>query len=123
VPSVGDLAHWRELGVFRALVQLPADEDAASCLDPRLVTLLGTRADLIRTVETYLDLGCDAKGTAEQLHLHRGTLYYRLRKAEQITGADLADGNDRLAMHLGFKLARLLGRYPAHGGWAGHPAS
>ncbi|HEY7430974.1 MAG TPA: helix-turn-helix domain-containing protein [Streptosporangiaceae bacterium] len=113
VPSVGDLARWRDLGVFRALVQLPADEDGASCLDPRLVTLLGAQDDLIQTVETYLDLGGDAKGTAEQLHLHRTTLYYRLHKAEQLTGADLGDGNDRLALHLGFKLARLLGRYPA----------
>lgn len=113
VPSVGDLAHWRDLGVFRALVQLPADEDGASCLDPRLVTLLGAQDDLIQTVETYLDLGGDVKGTAEQLHLHRTTLYYRLRKAEQLTGADLGDGNDRLALHLGFKLARLRGRYPA----------
>jgi hypothetical protein len=113
VPSVGDLACWRDLGVFRALAQLPADEDGASYLDPRLVTLLDAQDDLIRTVETYLDLGGDAKGTAERLHLHRTTLYYRLRKAEQLTGADLADGNDRLALHLGFKLARLLGRYPA----------
>jgi PucR-like helix-turn-helix protein/diguanylate cyclase with GGDEF domain len=113
VPSVGDLAHWRDLGVFRTLVQLPAEEDGATCLDPRLVTLLGAQGDLSQTVETYLDLGGDAKGTAEQLHLHRTTLYYRLRKAEQLTGADLGDGNDRLALHLGFKLARLLGRYPA----------
>ncbi len=113
VPSVGDLARWQDLGVFRALAQLPADEDGESCLDPRLVTLLGAPADVIRTVETYLDQGCDAKNTAEHLHLHRTTLYYRLRKAQQLTGADLHDGNDRLALHLGFKLARLQGRYPA----------
>lgn len=117
MPSVGDLAHWRDLGVFHALVQLAADEDGASCLDPRLVMLLGAQGDLSETVETYLDLGGDAKGTAEQLHLRRTTLYYRLRKAEELTGADLGDGNDRLALHLGFKLARLLGRYPAQLPW------
>ncbi|HZC41282.1 MAG TPA: helix-turn-helix domain-containing protein, partial [Streptosporangiaceae bacterium] len=46
------------------------------------------------------------------LHLHRATLYYRLGKAERLTGADLRDGQDRLALHLGLKLARLTGRYP-----------
>lgn len=112
VPSVGEVARWRELGAFRALVQLPPGEAAASCLDPRLVTLLRAEPDLLRTVESYLDSGGDAKRTSEQLHLHRATLYYRLGKAERLTGADLRDGQDRLALHLGLKLARLTGRYP-----------
>jgi DNA-binding PucR family transcriptional regulator len=40
-------------------------------------------------------------------------MYYRLAKAAQLTGADLHDGKDRLAIHMGFKLSRLTGRYPA----------
>ena len=60
----------------------------------------------------YLDLAGDAKRTAEYLHLHRATLYYRLDKAQQLTGVDLRDGNDRLALHMSFKLARLVGRHP-----------
>ena len=54
----------------------------------------------------------DTKASAERLSLHRGTLYYRLQKAEQIAGVDLRSGCDRLALHLGFKLARLIGLYP-----------
>ena len=64
------------------------------------------------TLETYLDLAGDAKASAERLSLHRGTLYYRLQKAERIAGVDMRSGGDRLALHLGFKLARLLGLYP-----------
>jgi DNA-binding PucR family transcriptional regulator len=67
---------------------------------------------VITTLETYLDLAGDAKASAERLSLHRGTLYYRLRKAERIAGVDLRSGGDRLALHLGFKLARLIGLYP-----------
>ena len=67
---------------------------------------------VITTLETYLDLAGDAKASAEQLSLHRGTLYYRLQKAERIAGVDLRSGCDRLALHLGFKLARLIGLYP-----------
>ena len=45
--------------------------------------------------------------TAEALNLHRATLYYRLQRIEEITGARLKVGEDRLALHLGLRLARL----------------
>ncbi|HKN99806.1 MAG TPA: helix-turn-helix domain-containing protein, partial [Pseudonocardiaceae bacterium] len=110
VPDVGDLPRWRDLGVFRVLAQLPADV-ATAAVDPRLATVLRSGDEpVVHTLETYLDLGCDAKATAERLHLHRGTLYYRLQKAERIGGIDLRDGNDRLAVHLGLKLARFTGQ-------------
>jgi hypothetical protein len=115
IPTVGNVVRWRDLGAFRVLVQVPVgeDDDQSSSIDPRLLRLLSADEDLAATVETYLDLGCDAKRTAERLQLHRATLYYRLAKAAQLTGADLHDGNDRLALHMGFKLSRLTGRYPA----------
>ena len=99
--------------MYRTLAQLPAGAEAAASLDPRLATLLD-QADgpVITTLETYLDLAGDAKASAERLSLHRGTLYYRLQKAERIAGVDLRSGSDRLALHLGFKLARLIGLYP-----------
>lgn len=112
VASIGDLPRWRDLGAYRLLVQLPPGELSESSLDPRLAALLAAGDTLAQTVETYLDLGGDVKRTSERLHLHRASLYYRLGKAQQLTGADLSDGNDRLALHLGFKLARLAGRYP-----------
>ena len=122
IGRAGPVARWQDLGVYRTLAQLPADAEAAASLDPRLTILLD-QADgpVITTLETYLDLAGDAKASAERLSLHRGTLYYRLQKAERIAGVDLRSGCDRLALHLGFKLARLIGLYPkqAHGTAAG----
>jgi hypothetical protein len=113
IEVAGPVARWQDLGVYRTLAQLPADAEAAASLDPRLAALLD-QADgpVITTLETYLDLAGDAKASAERLSLHRGTLYYRLQKAERIAGVDLRSGCDRLALHLGFKLARLTGLYP-----------
>jgi hypothetical protein len=110
IPSLGDVVHWRDLGVFRALAQLPNREAIESAMDPRVAALLESGdAAVVTTLEAYLDLGGDAKATAEQLHLHRGTLYYRLDKAQRLAGIDVRNGHDRLAVHLGLKLARLAG--------------
>jgi PucR-like helix-turn-helix protein/diguanylate cyclase with GGDEF domain len=118
IGRAGPVARWHDLGVYRTLAQLPVGAEAAASLDPRLATLLDSAdGPVITTLETYLDLAGDAKASAERLSLHRGTLYYRLQKAEQIAGVNLRNGCDRLALHLGFKLARLTGLYPkqAHG--------
>ena len=112
LPSAGPVANWDELGVYRALVQLSKDEIGGAPLHPGLNRLLGGEANapLVETLETYLDSAGNAQKTAEQLFLHRTTLYYRLKRISELTGANLHDGNDRLALHLGLKLARLTGR-------------
>lgn len=113
VESVGPVACWRELGVYRTLVQLPLSEPDRLGPDPRVLTLFrDADLDLLTTLETYLDLGGDVHRTAAQLHTHRGTVYNRLDKIERLTDLHLHDGNDRLCAHLGFKLARLTHSYP-----------
>ena len=38
------------------------------------------------TLETYLDHAGDVKSTAAELWLHRTSLYYRLRRVEEVAG-------------------------------------
>ena len=114
VSSFAPIATWSELGVYRVLLQFPIDQGQASVLYAPLLTLINevSSSELLVTLEAYLDLAGSAKRTASKLRLHRATLYYRLRKVEEITGVDLEDGNDRLALHLSLKLARLAGILP-----------
>jgi DNA-binding PucR family transcriptional regulator len=115
IPAPGDVARWRDLGVFRTLVQLP-EPAGESALDPRVTAPFAAGdPDLAGTLETYLDLGCDVKAASARLHVHRATLYYRLDKVQRLAGVNLRDGNDRLAVHLSFKLARLTGLHPYGG--------
>ncbi|MGW4422494.1 PucR family transcriptional regulator [Streptosporangium sp. NPDC004631] len=105
VPGFAPVAVWSGLGVYRTLTRLsPPDlRDLAG-----EVAGLAGDPELARTVEGYLDRAGHVQETAAVLGVHRQTLYYRLGKAERLTGRDLADGEDRLLIHLGLKAARLL---------------
>lgn len=97
------VADWNDLGALRLLLSTPPQR-LAETLDPRFATLLGARdATLLPTLEVHLDNAMHAQKTAEQLGIHRGTLYYRLRRAQEISGYDLTNGLDVLALHLAIK--------------------
>jgi hypothetical protein len=110
---LGDGVLWDDLGPFRLLARL--DPSVIDDLPTGLTRLLeADPGPLTRTLELYLDLGGDARAAAAALRVARGTLYYRLRRIDEITGYRLDDGLDRLALHAGLKLLRLA--RPAGGG-------
>lgn len=101
-PRHGPVAQWSEIGPYRLLTSLP------TATDPSVRPLLTpAHADLTHTAEVYLDHAGQAGRTASELGIHRQTLYYRLSRIEQLTGLDLADGEDRLLLHMALKSARL----------------
>ena len=109
--SIGPVATWDDLGVYRTLLQVPLSQVDMNALHPGLAHLFDAREASVwlQTLECYLDLGCDARAAAKTLHVNRSTLYHRIHRIEQIAGVDLGSGDDRLALHLGMKLARLGG--------------
>jgi hypothetical protein len=113
MPDVSRIARWSQLGIYRVLAQLSTDRLGELALHPGLERLLADpqAVPLLQTLETYLDLAGNALATSERLKLHRTSLYYRIRRLEELAGTDLKDGNERLSLHLGLKLARLSGRY------------
>jgi hypothetical protein len=99
VPALSPVAHWAELGSWRAVTALDGP-------DPVVVPLLADRV-LTTTAEVFLDCAGSASRAAAALQIHRQTLYYRLTRIEELTGLDLADGEARLLLHLAVKAARL----------------
>jgi DNA-binding PucR family transcriptional regulator len=114
-PCVGATPLWEELGPYRTLARLPLDTLSLDDLHPGLVQLLADPAadELLHTLEVYFDAGGDARVAADSLALHRASLYQRLHKAERIAGIDIKRGDDRLALHMGLKAARLARLIPA----------
>ncbi|GAB2905404.1 PucR family transcriptional regulator [Nonomuraea fastidiosa] len=102
-PRHAPIARWEDLGVHRLLARLSQAD-----LRELAAEAAALDAELAHTVEVYLDRGGHVQQTAAQLGVHRQTLYYRLAKAERLTHRDLSDGDDRLAVHLALKAARLL---------------
>ncbi|SDL14593.1 Sugar diacid utilization regulator [Nonomuraea maritima] len=104
-PQHAPVAHWQDLGVHRLLARLGQGD-----LRELAAETAALDTELAQTLEVYLDQGGHAQKAATELGIHRQTLYYRLGKAERLTHRDLADGDDRLTLHLGLKAARLVTR-------------
>ncbi|MGW3567758.1 PucR family transcriptional regulator [Streptomyces sp. NPDC000941] len=77
----------------------------ARLLDPLYDYDRRHRAELILTLEAFLD--CDGSWTrcATRLHLHVNTLRYRVGRIEQLTGRDLARLEDKLDFFLALRMS------------------
>ena len=107
--ALGPVVAYARLGVYALLAKLPPRE-LMEGIHPGIRPLLtpaSNHVDLINTLQAYLDNVGHAQRTADQLHVHRATVYYRLHQIEALTSLDLSRGDDRLAAHLSLKLARL----------------
>ncbi len=109
VGGEGPVALWEDLGAYRTLVGLLGDRDPRELLPDSFRRLLDSAdaSTLIATLESYLDLGGDARAAAERLYVHRSSLYGRLHRIEEVAGVDLRSGEDRLELHLALRLWRL----------------
>ncbi|OIV37146.1 hypothetical protein BIV57_12510 [Mangrovactinospora gilvigrisea] len=99
----GLVREWSRLGAERLLWCAPDARLAEAVLTPG-TTLLLQREDLARTARAFLDAAGSVKDAALELRVHRQTLYHRLHRIEELTGLDLADGRDRLTLHLALTL-------------------
>lgn len=77
----------------------------ARLLDPLRAYDRRHRAELVPTLEAFLE--CDGSWTrcATRLHLHVNTLRYRIGRIEQLTGRDLARLEDKLDFFLALRMS------------------
>jgi purine catabolism regulator len=59
-------------------------------------------------VRAYVEAGGRWEMGAEALGIHRHTLRYRVRQAEELIGRDLSDAEDRLEVWLALKASDVL---------------
>ncbi|MFC7882602.1 PucR family transcriptional regulator [Streptomyces sp. NPDC057376] len=96
---------WDALGAWRLITDAPASLTVAQVHPGAEVLLERTRDELLLTARVVLDHGGEVSAAAEELHVHRTTLYYRLNRIAELTGVDLRSGGDRTSLHMALWLA------------------
>jgi PucR family transcriptional regulator, purine catabolism regulatory protein len=111
----GATTHFEDLGPYCFVVGRPRSEIRGfveRVLGP-LETDRERHEDLAQTLEAYLDAHGSLNEVARRLDLHRNTVRQRLRRIAEITRADLADADARLALQLAILGRRALDRLEA----------
>ncbi len=90
------LCEYEDFSMEHSLILAARQLPAEALVSPQLRSLMdydsSKNAGLIETLKIYLDNINNLNGAAEALHIHRNTLFYRLRKIEDLTGWDLDSG-------------------------------
>ena len=110
IAALGPAAAHDDLGAWPAVARL-WDASGRPGIPAPLPALLGARAgvELVQALEATLDAAGDVAAAARALHVHRATLYRRLRRVEELSGLALDRGDDRLHAHLAVRMWRLAG--------------
>lgn len=109
----GGAIAYSQLGAYRYLVQIPAEEAPRDRMRAAVDELIEydtkRRTSLLDTLERYLAERRSVIESARELYIHPNTLRQRLSRIEELTGLNL-DEDDLLSLELAIKLARLHGR-------------
>jgi hypothetical protein len=100
-----DPVSWDGLGAWRLVVDAPDDLTAEAVHPAAAILAAQPREDLLATARVVVDLGGDVATAAQELHVHRTTLYYRLERIQELTGVDMHDGLTRTHLQLALWLA------------------
>lgn len=110
-PGVPEVLRYDEHPLSVLLASSP--ESARSLVDTLLAPVIALPADdremLLETARSWLAAEGSTSGASKQLHVHRNTVRYRLRRLEALTGRDLAKPVDAAELHVALECARYLG--------------
>ncbi len=107
-PAYEGVAWFSELGLLRVASAFRGSGIDLASRVPELHRLFDRASpEQLATLESYLDHAGDVQRTASSLNVHRATLYYRLRRIEELLGAPLDDGQRRSLLHLALKVRRI----------------
>lgn len=110
-PGTRDLVRSDEQPLAMLLATAPAQagQVARSVLGPVLDLPTEDRDLLLETARTWLAVGGSTSTAARDLHLHRNSVRYRLKRIEQLAGVDLAQPVQLAQVHVALECARILG--------------
>lgn len=98
------IVHFGRVAASRAVV------------DPRLLRLLKSdqefSTDYLKTLRQFWVQNRDVSKTCAELHIHRSTLFYRLKKIKDILGEDILSHNRYLQLCISIAILENMGEIP-----------
>ncbi|MGP3776869.1 helix-turn-helix domain-containing protein [Streptomyces sp. SDT5-1] len=101
----GRFFHVDRLGLAQLLLAWTRTDTFQPAARSLLEPLAGEPGDLVRTLTAYLDAESSTAETAAVLGVHRNTVAARIARVQQLLSVDLADPDERLALHLACRTA------------------
>jgi PucR family transcriptional regulator, purine catabolism regulatory protein len=95
---------YEELGIYKLLFEIDNSKLSAyhrEVIEPLYLYDDQHQMELVASLFMYFEENGNVAKAAQRLFVHRNTLDYRLKKVEEITGKNLDDVYDRLALQLG----------------------
>jgi len=109
--GAGCCTNYEDTRVERALLRIANDKEMSEIVNHTIESLISydeqKNANLMETAMVYNANQGKTSQTARDLHLHRHTLLYRLKKIESLTNLSLFDPEDRFLLELSIKLWQL----------------
>ncbi|MDX6651327.1 MAG: hypothetical protein QOJ38_108 [Solirubrobacterales bacterium] len=112
--GLGVLA-FEDTGAYRLLLPAMSEDPGelerfySETIEPLIAYDEQYETELTTTVEAYLENDGNVAATAQQLFTHRHTIRYRLERAKELCGHDVASTAGREKLGLGLKAMRVLG--------------
>lgn len=108
-----EVIHYNDLGIYRLLAQFRDTAEMRSFFEETAGKLFthdkNSDLQLVKTLRLFFLHDEKLTETAQALYLHVNTLKYRLRRIEKLTGYSLQQSEGKLMLHIGLKLADLIG--------------
>ncbi|MDF2679025.1 MAG: hypothetical protein K0R47_215 [Brevibacillus sp.] len=105
--------HYNDLGIYRLLAQCKDTAERNSFFEETVGKLFAhdqnSDLQLVKTLRLYFQHDEKLTETSAALFLHVNTLKYRLRRIEKLTGYSLQKSEGKMMLHIGLKLADLMG--------------
>ncbi|EHL06201.1 purine catabolism regulatory protein-like family protein [Desulfitobacterium hafniense DP7] len=106
------IVAFSELGVFRILCKFAERNSLEEFIPKALLRILrydkDNEAELLKTLEVFLECNGNASRAAKELFIHYKTILYRLERIKEVGQLDLEDSKNRLELEMGLKMLHLM---------------